>query len=109
MDSLNSSMNSSYGRNDSISGCGNALQLIRAVASDPQRNRSSQVTSNLAYCPQVPCMHAGSIRSNILMGSEMEEKRYRSVLEGCCLQQDIEVRSVVAADYSTICYYLELF
>lgn len=72
------------------------MQLIRSVIHAPQRHLSNLSTCNIAYCPQVPSMHAGSIRSNILMGSEMNETRYRDVLQGCCLLQDIEVRLILA-------------
>ena len=87
--------NSSFHSEDlQFSGASNALQLIRSVVHAPPRNLSNLSTCNIAYCPQVPSMHAGSIRSNILMGSEMDEVRYRDVLRGCCLLQDIEVRTL---------------
>lgn len=73
---------------------GNALQLIRSVLDERRGStRSNVCTGNVAYCPQVPPMHAGSIRSNILMGAELDEEVYHSVLEGCCLVQDLEVIS----------------
>ncbi len=96
--------NSSLHSNDlSFSGASNALQLIRSVAHAPQRHLSNLSTSNVAYCPQVPSMHAGSIRSNILMGSEMDQARYRDVLQGCCLLKDIEVRFTIS-----ITFYIKL-
>ena len=40
-------------------------------------------------------MHGGSIRANILMGCEMDDARYRAVLAGCCLSQDIDVSELI--------------
>lgn len=77
---------------DQVSGSGSAVQLVRSILEDRKQPRRSNVcTGNVAYCPQVPPMHAGSMRSNILMGSEYDEELYHSVLEGCCLAQDLEV------------------
>ena len=86
----NASFTSSYSQNDTVSG--SALQLIRSVLDESKQRRTQVCTGNVAYCPQVPPMHTGTVRSNILMGSEMEEEAYHAVLEGCCLMQDIQVR-----------------
>ena len=44
-----------------------------------------------AYCPQIPCMLDGSVRSNILMGHELIPSLYEDVLAGCGLRQDMMV------------------
>jgi hypothetical protein len=72
---------------------GSAVQLIRSVLDERSRSRSNVCTGNVAYCPQLPPMHAGTIRSNILMGSGYDASLYHSVLDGCCLTQDLEVSS----------------
>lgn len=83
----------SYSHNDNISG--NAVQLIRSIMGEPQRVKVRLSTGYIAYCPQVPAMHSGSIRSNILMGAPLEHARYMKVLAGCCLLQDLQVCVVV--------------
>jgi ATP-binding cassette subfamily C (CFTR/MRP) protein 2 len=89
--SFNASFNTSFNDSMNVSSQG-ALQLVRAALSEHASRRRTQVcTGNVAYCPQVPAMHAGSIRSNILMGSEYDEQRYQEVLDGCCLYEDLQV------------------
>jgi ABC-type iron transport system FetAB ATPase subunit len=29
-----------------------------------------------SYCAQIPAMHSGTVKENILMGSKYDEKRY---------------------------------
>jgi hypothetical protein len=47
--------------------------------------------SVFAYCPQIPTILDGSVRSNILMGHELVPSRYEDVLMGCGLRQDMMV------------------
>jgi len=47
--------------------------------------------SVFAYCPQIPTILDGSVRSNILMGHELVPSRYEEVLTGCGLRQDMMV------------------
>ena len=47
--------------------------------------------SVFAYCPQIPTILDGSVRSNILMGHELVPSRYEEVLAGCGLRQDMMV------------------
>ena len=96
----NASFTSSYSQNDTVSG--SALQLIRSVLDESKQRRTQVCTGNVAYCPQVPPMHTGTVRSNILMGSEMEEEAYHAVLEGCCLMQDVQVLYITIL----MCIYL---
>ena len=88
-----SQSSSSFSFSDNVSATG-ALQLLKSVLEEQPpalRHRVNINTGNVAYCPQSPPMHAGSIRSNILMGSAMDEERYQSVLDGCCLLHDLKV------------------
>lgn len=89
--SFSSNNSRSFSQNDNISG--NAVQLIRSIMGEPAAHRVkiSLSTGNVGYCPQVPAMHSGSIRSNILMGCPLEHARYMKVLAGCCLLQDLQV------------------
>ncbi|KAK1333553.1 LOW QUALITY PROTEIN: hypothetical protein QTO34_005938 [Cnephaeus nilssonii] len=45
----------------------------------------------IAYVPQQSWIQNGTIKDNILFGSELDEKRYQQVLEACALLQDLEV------------------
>jgi ABC-type multidrug transport system fused ATPase/permease subunit len=63
---------------------------------DPPVGRSSTVPIDLmdryleaSYCSQIPHIHSLNVRDNILMGRELDEVRYRQVLEGCQLHHDI--------------------
>ena len=47
-------------------------------------------TATVSYCPQIPLLHSGTIRENIIMGSEYDEHRYDDILKGCGLDTDIE-------------------
>jgi len=47
-------------------------------------------TATVSYCPQIPLLHSGTIRENIIMGSEFDEDRYGGILKGCGLDIDIE-------------------
>ena len=47
--------------------------------------------SVFAYCPQIPTILDGSVRSNILMGHELVPSRYEEVLAGCGLRRDMMV------------------
>lgn len=55
-----------------------------------QSPRSLESHPLAAYCPQLPPMHSGSVRENILMGSKMAEDLYRDILRGCQLLPDIQ-------------------
>jgi len=44
----------------------------------------------MSYCPQLPIIHVGTIRDNILMNTKMDLDRYNTVLEGCRLLHDLE-------------------
>ncbi|XP_053524633.1 ATP-binding cassette sub-family C member 2-like, partial [Artibeus jamaicensis] len=46
---------------------------------------------SIAYVPQQSWIQNGTIKDNILFGSELDEKRYQQVLEACALLQDLEV------------------
>ena len=45
--------------------------------------------NGISYCPQLPSIHTGSVRANILMGSALEQSWYDEVLDGCCLADDL--------------------
>ncbi|XP_026349643.2 ATP-binding cassette sub-family C member 2 [Ursus arctos] len=49
------------------------------------------IKGTVAYVPQQSWIQNGTIKNNILFGSEFDEKRYQQILEACALLQDLEV------------------
>ncbi|XP_005885516.1 PREDICTED: canalicular multispecific organic anion transporter 1 [Myotis brandtii] len=49
------------------------------------------IKGTIAYVPQQSWIQNGTIKDNILFGSEFDEKRYQQVLEACALLQDLKV------------------
>ncbi|XP_035883030.1 canalicular multispecific organic anion transporter 1 isoform X2 [Phyllostomus discolor] len=49
------------------------------------------IKGSIAYVPQQSWIQNGTIKDNILFGSEFDKKRYQQVLEACALLQDLEV------------------
>ncbi|XP_073760424.1 ATP-binding cassette sub-family C member 2 isoform X3 [Callorhinus ursinus] len=49
------------------------------------------IKGTIAYVPQQSWIQNGTIKDNILFGSELDEKRYQQILEACALLQDLEV------------------
>ena len=43
-----------------------------------------------AYVEQEPFVMSGSLKENILLGSEYDEAKFKKVVEACCLDHDIE-------------------
>eukprot|EP01034_Spumella_vulgaris_P022151 gene22151-28258_t len=62
----------------------------------------SKSRKRIAYCAQVPPMHSGSVRSNIVMGDAFDAARYRDVLRGCCLGPDLVGSNWTAGDLSDV-------
>ncbi|XP_057593148.1 ATP-binding cassette sub-family C member 2 [Hippopotamus amphibius kiboko] len=49
------------------------------------------VKGTVAYVPQQSWIQNGTIKDNILFGSELDEKKYQKILEACALLPDLEV------------------
>ncbi|XP_012623794.1 ATP-binding cassette sub-family C member 2 [Microcebus murinus] len=49
------------------------------------------IKGTIAYVPQQSWIQNGTIKDNILFGSELNEKRYQQVLEACALLPDLEM------------------
>ncbi|KAL6072198.1 hypothetical protein STEG23_017179, partial [Scotinomys teguina] len=49
------------------------------------------IQGSTAYVPQQSWIQNGTIRDNILFGSEFNEKKYQQVLEACALLPDLEI------------------
>ncbi|XP_044009489.1 probable multidrug resistance-associated protein lethal(2)03659 [Aphidius gifuensis] len=52
---------------------------------------SVDVHGNIAYVSQEPWLFAGSVRTNILFGKKMDEKRYEQVVKVCQLKRDFRL------------------
>ncbi|CAF1496699.1 unnamed protein product [Adineta ricciae] len=46
--------------------------------------------NSISYAPQIPWIFADTIRANILLGKTMDEQRYKSIINACCLDVDLE-------------------
>ncbi|XP_058154485.1 ATP-binding cassette sub-family C member 2 isoform X2 [Dasypus novemcinctus] len=49
------------------------------------------IKGTIAYVPQQSWIQNGTIKDNILFGSELDEKKYQQVLEACALLPDLEI------------------
>ena len=59
--------------------------------------KSGSIKSNMAVslAPQEPWIFEGTVRENILLGKEFDEKRYQAVLDASCLDADIKLLGTV--------------
>ncbi|PHH52952.1 Canalicular multispecific organic anion transporter 1 [Ceratocystis fimbriata CBS 114723] len=76
--------------------------LMHAFLGELDRHVGSVSVPNemMAYCAQIPWLQSMSIRDNILFCAPFDEKRYRLVLDACCLLPDLA--SFKAGDLSSI-------
>ncbi|KAI5660400.1 hypothetical protein M9H77_29193 [Catharanthus roseus] len=61
------------------------LEEVRLVSG------SLSLTGSVTYVPQVPWILSGTIRDNILFGTEFNPRRYSDVLKACALDFDISL------------------
>ncbi|KAI3455227.1 hypothetical protein Pfo_011890 [Paulownia fortunei] len=54
-------------------------------------NGSIYLTESKSYVPQVPWIMSGTIRDNILLGKDYDQKRYSEILQACALDLDISL------------------
>jgi ATP-binding cassette, subfamily C (CFTR/MRP), member 10 len=50
----------------------------------------------MAFCGQVPTLHRASIQDNITLNSPLDLTRYKSIIRGCCLDEDFSSASLRA-------------
>lgn len=76
--------------------------LLQAVLgeSDQHGGIRSVTDQTIAYCAQSPWLESMSIRDNILFCRERDDRRYKQVLDACCLIPDLE--NFKAGDLSLI-------
>ncbi|KAL0319052.1 UNVERIFIED_CONTAM: ABC transporter C family member 13 [Sesamum angustifolium] len=66
--------------------------LLNLVLSETRLiNGSVYLTGSKAYVPQVPWIMSGTIRDNILLGKDYDQKRYTEILQACTLDLDISL------------------
>ncbi|KAL8042899.1 hypothetical protein ABFX02_09G082600 [Erythranthe guttata] len=61
---------------------------------------SVSMTGTKAYVPQVPWIMSGTIRDNILLGKDYNQKRYSEILHACAL--DLDISLMIGGDMSRI-------
>lgn len=76
--------------------------LLQAILGELDQHGGVRNVSNetIGYCAQTPWLESMSIRENILFCRELDERRYRLVLDTCCLIPDLE--NFKAGDLSPI-------
>ncbi|KAL0548726.1 hypothetical protein IC582_013190 [Cucumis melo] len=72
-------------------GSGKSTLLAAVLGEIPNLEGNIQVNGRIAYVSQTAWIQTGSIRDNILFGSEMDNWRYRETLEKCSLMKDLEL------------------
>lgn len=72
-------------------GSGKSSLLQTILRELPIKSGTMIVNGNLSFAPQEPWVFSGSIRQNILFGSEMHQSRYERVINACALKKDFEM------------------
>ncbi|KAK9504177.1 hypothetical protein O3M35_010565 [Rhynocoris fuscipes] len=64
--------------------------VFHAILGEIEITRGTiDIEGTISYCSQEPWIFPGSIRQNILFGSEYEPNKFRKVINACALDQDI--------------------
>ncbi|CAF0920721.1 unnamed protein product [Adineta ricciae] len=71
-------------------GAGKSSLFAALLGEMKQISGQMQVNGSVSYAAQSPWIFADTIRANILLGKEMNEKRYTSVIRACCLDIDFK-------------------
>ncbi|KAJ6874748.1 hypothetical protein NC652_034450 [Populus alba x Populus x berolinensis] len=72
-------------------GSGKSTLLAAILGEVPHTQGTIQVCGRIAYVSQTAWIQTGSIKENILFGSEMDRQRYHDTLERCSLVKDLEL------------------
>lgn len=81
-------------------GCGKSVLLSALLGFLPKQRGGVYLNGTVAFCSQMPWIQSMSIRDNILFGKAFDEVRYWSVLEACCLLEDL--KNLPAGDRTVI-------
>ncbi|XP_069726657.1 multidrug resistance-associated protein 1 isoform X2 [Phaenicophaeus curvirostris] len=72
-------------------GCGKSSLLSALLGEMDKKEGYVVVKGSVAYIPQQAWIQNATLEDNILFGREMNEMRYKRVIEACALLPDIEV------------------
>ncbi|XP_034461847.1 multidrug resistance-associated protein 4-like isoform X1 [Hippoglossus hippoglossus] len=72
-------------------GSGKSSLLSAILRELPRYTGTLQVKGQLTYVSQQPWVFAGTIRSNILFGGELNPQKYERVIRACALKKDLEL------------------
>ncbi|GFY48387.1 hypothetical protein TNIN_211863 [Trichonephila inaurata madagascariensis] len=72
-------------------GCGKTSLLMSILGELPIVSGEVKVRGKVAYASQEPWVFGGSVKQNVIFGSNFDENRYKTVLNVCALDKDIEL------------------
>jgi ATP-binding cassette, subfamily C (CFTR/MRP), member 1 len=89
-------MNFTFGRNELVAVIGSVgsgkSSLLAAMAGDMRKTAGEVILSaDRAFCPQYAWIQNTSVKENILFGKEMDRAWYKSVIDACALQPDLDM------------------
>jgi ATP-binding cassette subfamily C (CFTR/MRP) protein 1 len=89
-------MSFTIGRNELVAVIGSVgagkSSLLAAMAGDMRKTGGEVILSaDRAFCPQYAWIQNTSVRENILFGKEMDRAWYKSVIDACALQPDLDM------------------
>ncbi|OKL64198.1 hypothetical protein UA08_00273 [Talaromyces atroroseus] len=66
--------------------------FLAALAGDMRKvNGEASVGGSKAYCPQNAWIQNATVEENILFGQELDEEKFKRVVDACSLRHDLEV------------------
>lgn len=72
-------------------GCGKSSLLSALLGEMDKKEGYVVVKGSVAYVPQQAWVQNATLKDNIIFGREMNESRYKRVIEACALLPDIEI------------------
>ncbi|NWH22945.1 MRP1 protein, partial [Grus americana] len=72
-------------------GCGKSSLLSALLGEMDKKDGYVVVKGSVAYVPQQAWVQNATLEDNIIFGKEMNESRYKRVIEACALLPDIEI------------------
>ncbi|EDV26683.1 uncharacterized protein TRIADDRAFT_22330, partial [Trichoplax adhaerens] len=71
-------------------GCGKTSILMALLGELPLSTGTIRIQGKIGYASQQPWVFSGTVKDNILFGSEYKEDKYIKVLEACALTKDLQ-------------------
>ncbi|XP_014108153.1 PREDICTED: multidrug resistance-associated protein 1 isoform X1 [Pseudopodoces humilis] len=72
-------------------GCGKSSLLSALLGEMDKKEGYVAVKGSVAYIPQQAWVQNATLEDNIIFGREMNENRYKRVIEACALMPDVEI------------------